>query len=119
MLRNWHHGGHDLWVVQGRMGCVWWKVVWVGGVWVWQRHMHRYGMAVVLGVMGEVLRVLGGRKVCCWRRKGVGTMVDDRESRRLENGGDRSVFSFERNVRGCGSAIRKFMDLVRGGRRQG
>lgn len=88
-------------------------------MWVRQRHRHRYGMAVVLGVRGEVFRVLGGRKVCCWRRKGVGTMVDDRESRRLENGGDRSVFSFERNVREYSSAIREFMDLVRGGRGQG
>lgn len=32
MVRHWHHGRHDVWVVQGRMGCVWWKVVWVRGV---------------------------------------------------------------------------------------
>lgn len=93
--------------------------MWVGRVWVRQRHRHRYGMAGVLGVRGKVLRVLGRWKVCWRRRKGVGTMVDEGESRRLENGGNRIVFSFKRNVRGCSSAIRVFMDFVRGGRGQG
>lgn len=89
--------------------------MWVGRVWVRQRHWHGYRMARVLGVRDEVVMVLAGRKICC-RRKGVGTMFDDRESGRLENGRDRSVFSFRRHVRGCNSAISEFMDLVGSGR---
>lgn len=86
-----------MWIVEGRVCCMWWEVMWISLVRVGHGHLWVHGVAVVLRARVEVL-VFGVGEIGCWRRKGVGAMVEDGESRRLENGWDRGLLSLKRDV---------------------